>query len=138
MANRKITINKENAVFIDIKSAVSIAMFDSEISRYDGSIDVDVRRAVVYNKIVFENMLKRLFSYTNSRENNKPEMSEKDLNKVFNISQFSKEKVYSIENPDENTFAFLNDILDPNNKVRGYSEYILFSLFNHYLDYIKN
>ena len=47
-----------------------------------------------------------------------------------------KEKLYYIENPDEKTFEFLNEVL--NNKVKGYSEYILCTLLNQYFDYIKN
>ena len=30
------------------------------------------------------------------------------------------------------------DDIDKNKNVRGYSEYIIYSLFNHYFDYIKN
>lgn len=137
MANKKITLNnEEKAVFLDIKSAVSLAMFDSELSRYDGSIDFDVRRAVIYNKVVFENMIKRLFSYTACKDSKKYELNEKDLIKILNANP--NEKLYYIENPNEETFTFLIDILDQKKKIRGYSEYILFSLFNHYFDYIKN
>ena len=51
----------------------------------------------------------------------------------------SRERIYYIENPNEKTFEFLNDVLEKDKKkVRGYSEYILYSLFNHYFDYIKN
>lgn len=137
MANKKITLNnEEKAVFLDIKSAVSLAMFDSELSRYDGSIDFDVRRAVVYNKVVFENMIKRLFSYTACKDSKKYELKEKDLIKILNANP--NEKLYYIENLNEDTFTFLIDILDQKKKIRGYSEYILYSLFNHYFDYIKN
>jgi len=137
MANKKITLNnKEKAVFLDIKSAVSLAMFDSELSRFDGSIDIDVRRAVIYNKVVFENMIKRLFSYTSCRDGKKYVLKEKDLIKILNANP--NEKLYYIENPNEDTFTFLIDILDQKKKIRGYSEYILYSLFNHYFDYIKN
>ena len=51
---KKFKLKEEKAVFADIRSAISIAIFDSEISNYDGSIDTDVRRAVMYNKIVFK------------------------------------------------------------------------------------
>ena len=137
MANKKITLNnEEKAVFLDIKSAVSLAMFDSELSRFDGSIDFDVRRAVIYNKVVFENMIKRLFSYTSCKDSKKYELKEKDLMKLLNANP--NEKLYYIENLNEETFTFLIDILDQKKKIRGYSEYILFSLFNHYFDYIKN
>ena len=71
MSNKKFKLKEEKAVFADIRSAISIAIFDSEISNYDGSIDTDVRRAVMYNKIVFENLVKRLFSYYSSREDKK-------------------------------------------------------------------
>ena len=137
MANKKVTLNnEEKAVFLDIKSAVSLAMFDSELSRFDGSIDFDVRRAVIYNKVVFENMVKRLFSYTSCKDSKKYELKEKDLVKLLNANP--NEKLYYIENLNEETFTFLIDILDQKKKIRGYSEYILFSLFNHYFDYIKN
>ena len=137
MANKKITLNnEEKAVFLDIKSAVSLAMFDSELSRFDGSIDFDVRRAVIYNKVVFENMIKRLFSYTSCKDSKKYELKEKDLMKLLNANP--NEKLYYIENLNEETFTFLIDILDQKKKIRGYSEYILYSLFNHYFDYIKN
>lgn len=137
MANKRITLNnKEKAVFLDIKSAVSLAMFDSELSKYDGSIDFDVRRAVIYNKVVFENMIKRLFSYTACKDCKKYELKEKDLIKILNANP--NEKLYYIENPNEDTFTFLIDIFDQKKKIRGYSEYILYSLFNHYFDYIKN
>lgn len=139
MATKKITIKEENAVYVDIRSAVSIAMFDSELNRFDGSIDEDVRRAVMYNKIVFENLLKRMFSYCLSREDKKDKQKELSLIKVLKQETcISKERLYYIENPTENTFSFLNDVLDKNKKVRGYSEYILYSLLNHYFDYIKN
>ena len=116
------------------------AIFDSEISNYDGSVDTDVRRAVMYNKIVFENLVKRLFSYQASREDKKDKLKELSLIKMIknDTLSLSKERLYYIENPDEKTFEFLNDVLDKNKKVRGYSEYILYSLFNHYFDYIKN
>ncbi len=137
MANKKVTLNnEEKAVFLDIKSAVSLAMFDSELSRFDGSIDFDVRRAVIYNKVVFENMVKRLFSYTSCKDSKKYELKEKDLMKLLNANP--NEKLYYIENLNEETFTFLIDILDQKKKIRGYSEYILYSLFNHYFDYIKN
>lgn len=139
MANKKIMIKEEKAVFVDIRSAISIAMFDSEISRFDGSIDGDVRRAVMYNKIVFENLLKRLFSYCLSREDKKDKIKELSLVKVLKQeTSLSKERLYYIENPTLDTFSFLDDVLDKKKKVRGYSEYILYSLFNHYFDYIKN
>lgn len=136
MANKKITLNEEKAAFLDIKSAISLAMFDSELSRYDGSIDIDVRRAVIYNKVVFENMIKRLFSYAACKDCKKYVLKEKDIIKMLDANP--NEKLYYIESPNENTFNFLIDILDEKKKVRGYSEYVLYSLFNHYFDYIKN
>ena len=94
----------------------------------------------MYNKIVFENLVKRLFSYSNSREDKKDRLKELSLIKILknNTMSLSKERIYYIENPNDKTFEFLNDVLDENKKVRGYSEYILYSLFNHYFDYIKN
>ena len=53
-------------------------------------------------------------------------------------SNNKRERVYYIENPNEDTFNFLDDVLNKDKKVRGYSEYILYSLFNNYFDYIKN
>ena len=140
MSNKKFKLKEERAVLADIRAAISIAIFDSEINNYDGSVDTDVRRAVMYNKIVFENLVKRLFSYSNSREDKKDRLKELSLIKILknNTMSLSKERIYYIENPNEKTFEFLNDVLDENKKVRGYSEYILYSLFNHYFDYIKN
>lgn len=140
MIGKRITINEEKAVFADIKSAVSLAMFDSELSRYDGSIDTDVRRAVMYNKLVFENLVKRIFSYSQSKEGKKYNLNEKSVLEMLKkeATVMWKDKVYFVEEPTEETFYFLKDILDKDRKVRGYSEYILFSLFNHYMDYIKN
>ena len=140
MSNKKFKLKEERAVLADIRAAISIAIFDSEINNYDGSVDTDVRRAVMYNKIVFENLVKRLFSYSNSREDKKDRLKELSLIKILknNTMSLSKERIYYIENPNDKTFEFLNDVLDENKKVRGYSEYILYSLFNHYFDYIKN
>ncbi|ADK30125.1 hypothetical protein BP951000_0116 [Brachyspira pilosicoli 95/1000] len=132
-------IKEEKAVFADIRSAISISLFDSELNNFDGSIDMDVRRAVIYNKIVFENLSKRLLSYYASREDNRNKKKELSLIRTLKKeNSISKEKLYYLENPDENSFNFLDDVLDKNKNVRGYSEYIIYSLFNHYFDYIKN
>ncbi|MEI0531025.1 hypothetical protein R4I97_05650 [Brachyspira pilosicoli] len=139
MSNKKFMIKEEKAVFADIRSAISISLFDSELNNFDGSIDMDVRRAVIYNKIVFENLSKRLFSYYASREDNRNKKKELSLIRALKKENtISKEKLYYLENPDENSFNFLDDVLDKNKNVRGYSEYIIYSLFNHYFDYIKN
>ncbi|AFR70745.1 hypothetical protein R4M03_09145 [Brachyspira pilosicoli] len=139
MSNKKFMIKEEKAVFADIRSAISISLFDSELNNFDGSIDMDVRRAVIYNKIVFENLSKRLLSYYASREDNRNKKKELSLIRTLKKeNSISKEKLYYLENPDENSFNFLDDVLDKNKNVRGYSEYIIYSLFNHYFDYIKN
>lgn len=139
MSNKKFMIKEEKAVFADIRSAISISLFDSELNNFDGSIDTDVRRAVIYNKIVFENLSKRLLSYYASREDNRNKKKELSLIRTLKKeNSISKEKLYYLENPDENSFNFLDDVLDKNKNVRGYSEYIIYSLFNHYFDYIKN
>ena len=139
MSNKKFMIKEEKAVFADIRSAISISLFDSELNNFDGSIDMDVRRAVIYNKIVFENLTKRLLSYYASREDNRNKKKELSLIRTLKKeNSISKEKLYYLENPDENSFNFLDDVLDKNKNVRGYSEYIIYSLFNHYFDYIKN
>lgn len=141
MSSKKFKLKEEKAVFADIKSAISIAIFDNEINNYDGSVDTDVRRAVMYNKIVFENLVKRLFSYQASREDKKDRLKELSIIKMIKNESnlISRERIYYIENPNEKTFEFLNDVLEKDKKkVRGYSEYILYSLFNHYFDYIKN
>lgn len=139
MSNKKFMIKEEKAVFADIRSAISISLFDSELNNFDGSIDMDVRRAVIYNKIVFENLSKRLLSYYASREDNRNKKKELYLIRTLKKeNSISKEKLYYLENPDENSFNFLDDVLDKNKNVRGYSEYIIYSLFNHYFDYIKN
>ena len=95
----------------------------------------------MYNKIVFENLVKRLFSYQASREDKKDRLKELSIIKMIKNESnlISRERIYYIENPNEKTFEFLNDVLEKDKKkVRGYSEYILYSLFNHYFDYIKN
>ena len=139
MSNKKFMIKEEKAVFADIRSAISISLFDSELNNFDVSIDMDVRRAVIYNKIVFENLSKRLLSYYASREDNRNKKKELSLIRTLKKeNSISKEKLYYLENPDENSFNFLDDVLDKNKNVRGYSEYIIYSLFNHYFDYIKN
>lgn len=139
MSNKKFMIKEEKAVFADIRSAISISLFDSELNNFDGSIDMDVRIAVIYNKIVFENLSKRLLSYYASREDNRNKKKELSLIRTLKKeNSISKEKLYYLENPDENSFNFLDDVLDKNKNVRGYSEYIIYSLFNHYFDYIKN
>ncbi|MBW5377345.1 hypothetical protein E6A45_01665, partial [Brachyspira pilosicoli] len=135
MSNKKFMIKEEKAVFADIRSAISISLFDSELNNFDGSIDMDVRRAVIYNKIVFENLSKRLLSYYASREDNRNKKKELSLIRTLKKeNSISKEKLYYLENPDENSFNFLDDVLDKNKNVRGYSEYIIYSLFNHYFD----
>ena len=139
MSNKKFMIKEEKAVFADIRSAISISLFDSELNNFDGSIDMDVRRAVIYNKIVFENLSKRLLSYYASREDNRNKKKELSLIRTLKKeNSISKEKLYYLENTEENSFNFLDDVLDKNKNVRGYSEYIIYSLFNHYFDYIKN
>ena len=132
MYGKKFKIKEEKATILDIKSAVSIALFNG--------LDTDVRRAITYNKIIFEDLSKRLFSYYNSREDKKNKLKEISLVRALkkNSNLLNKERIYYIENPNLNTFEFLDDVLDKEKKVRGYSEYILFSLFNNYFDYIKN
>lgn len=140
MQSKKFKIKEEKATILDIKSAVSIALFNGELNNKDIELDTDVRRAITYNKIIFEDLSKRLFSYYNSREDKKNKLKEISLVRALkkNPNLLSKERIYYIENPNLNTFEFLGDVLDKEKKVRGYSEYILFSLFNNYFDYIKN
>ena len=140
MQIKKFKIKEEKATILDIKSAVSIALFNGELNNKDIELDTDVRRAITYNKIIFEDLSKRLFSYYNSREDKKNKLKEISLVRALkkNPNLLSKERIYYIENPNLNTFEFLGDVLDKEKKVRGYSEYILFSLFNNYFDYIKN
>ena len=140
MQSKKIKINEEKATVLDIKSVVSIALFNGELNSRDIEMDTDVRRAITYNKIIFEDLSKRLFSYYNSRADKKNKLKEISLIRALkkNPNLLNKEKIYYIENPNDKTFEFLNDVLDKEKKVRGYSEYILFSLFNNYFDYIKN
>ena len=140
MYGKKFKIKEEKATILDIKSAVSIALFNGEFNNKDIELDTDVIRAITYNKIIFEDLSKRLFSYYNSRENKKNKLKEISLVRALkkNPNLLNKERIYYIENPNLNTFEFLDDVLDKEKKVRGYSEYILFSLFNNYFDYIKN
>ena len=140
MQSKKFKIKEEKATILDIKSAVSIALFNGEFNNKDIELDTDVRRAITYNKIIFEDLSKRLFSYYNSREDKKNKLKEISLVIALkkNPNLLNKERIYYIENPNLNTFEFLDDVLDKEKKVRGYSEYILFSLFNNYFDYIKN
>lgn len=139
MYGKKFKIKEEKATILDIKSAVSIALFNGELNNKDIELDTDVRRAITYNKIIFEDLSKRLFSYYNSREDKKNKLKEISLIRALKKNpNLLKERIYYIENPNLNTFEFLDDVLDKEKKVRGYSEYILFSLFNNYFDYIKN
>ena len=140
MQSKKFKIKEEKATILDIKSAVSIALFNGELNNKDIELDTDVRRAITYNKIIFEDLSKRLFSYYNSREDKKNKLKEISLVRALkkNPNLLNTERIYYIENPNLNTFEFLDDVLDKEKKVRGYSEYILFSLFNNYFDYIKN
>ena len=136
--SKRFKIREEKAVFVDIKSAVSIALFDIND---DVNMDDDVRKAVMYNSVVFEDLMKRLFSYQASREDRKDKAKEKSLIKMIQKdikTDNKRDRVYYIENPNEDTFNFLDDVLSKDKKVRGYSEYILYSLFNNYFDYIKN
>ena len=139
MQSKKFKIKEEKATILDIKSAVSIALFNGELNNKGIELDTDVRRAITYNKIIFEDLSKRLFSYYNSREDKKNKLKEISLVRALkkNPNLLNKERIYYIENPNLNTFEFLDDVLDKEKKVRGYSEYILFSLFNNYFDYIK-
>ncbi len=136
--SKRFKIREEKAVFVDIKSAISIALFDMND---DVNMDDDVKKAVMYNSVVFEDLIKRLFSYQASREDRKDKVKERSLIKMLQKdikSNNKRERVYYIENPNEDTFNFLDDVLNKDKKVRGYSEYILYSLFNNYFDYIKN
>ncbi len=140
MQSKKIKIKEEKAAILDIKSAASIVIFNGDLNNKDIELDTDVRRAITYNKIIFEDLSKRLFSYYNSREDKKNKLKEISLIRALkkNPNLLNKERVYYIENPNTQIFEFLNDVLNKEKKVRGYSEYILFSLFNNYFDYIKN
>ncbi len=140
MQSKKFKIKEEKATILDIKSAASIVLFNGDLNNKDIELDTDVRRAITYNKIIFEDLSKRLFSYYNSREDKKNKLKEISLIRALkkNPKLLNKERVYYIENPDIKTFEFLSDVLNKEKKVRGYSEYILFSLFNNYFDYIKN
>lgn len=140
MQSKKFKIKEEKATILDIKSAASIVLFNGDLNNKDIELDTDVRRAITYNKIIFEDLSKRLFSYYNSREDKKNKLKEISLIRALkkNSKLLNKERVYYIENPDIKTFEFLSDVLNKEKKVRGYSEYILFSLFNNYFDYIKN
>ena len=136
--SKRFKIREEKAVFVDIKSAISIALFDMND---DVNMDDDVKKAVLYNSVVFEDLIKWLFSYQVSREDRKDKVKERSLIKMLQKdikSNNKRERVYYIENPNEDTFNFLDDVLNKDKKVRGYSEYILYSLFNNYFDYIKN
>ena len=137
MQSKKFKIKEEKATILDIKSAVSIALFNGELNNKGIELDTDVRRAITYNKIIFEDLSKRLFSYYNSREDKKNKLKEISLVRALkkNPNLLNKERIYYIENPNLNPFEFLDDVLDKEKKVRGY---ILFSLFNNYFDYIKN
>ena len=130
MYGKQFKIKEEKATILDIKSAVSIALFNGELNNKDIELDTDVRRAITYNKIIFEDLTKRLFSYYNSREDKKNKLKEISLIRALkkNPNLLNKERIYYIENPNLNTFEFLDDVLDKEKKVRGYSEYILFSL----------
>ena len=76
MYGKKFKIKEEKATILDIKSAVSIALFNGELNNKDIELDTDVRRAITYNKIIFEDLSKRLFSYYNSREDKKNKLKE--------------------------------------------------------------
>ena len=76
MQSKKFKIKEEKATILDIKSAVSIALFNGEFNNKDIELDTDVRRAITYNKIIFEDLSKRLFSYYNSREDKKNKLKE--------------------------------------------------------------
>ena len=49
MQSKKFKIKEEKATILDIKSAVSIALFSGELNNRDIEIDTDVRRAITYN-----------------------------------------------------------------------------------------
>ena len=53
--SKKFKIREEKAVFVDIKSAISIALFDMND---DVNMDDDVKKAVLYNSVVFEDLIK--------------------------------------------------------------------------------
>ncbi len=141
MVNKKLMINGEKAVLADIKSAVSIAFFDEELSRFEGSIDEHVKRAVIYNKVVVENLIKRIFSAHMHIENNDEDIKQKQIQLRGMFYHDSEYKGYSkiyYADLEKELFSFVKDICDENKQVRSYSEYIIYSLINHYFDYIKN
>ncbi len=137
MVNKKITINGEPAILLDMEKACSLAFFDETIAAYDGSIDIDVKRAVIYNKVVVENLIKRIFSAHMHMEDEtiikKKQIRLRDI--LDEEGGYSKIYYADLENSD---MTFLEDVCDDDRNLRSYSEYIIYSLVNHYFDYIKN
>ncbi len=137
MVNKKIMINGQPAVFMNMEQALSLAFFDEIMESYDGSIDIDVKRSIIYNKVVVENLIKRIFSaqmHTQDEETIKK--NQKRLRDALDLDGgYSKIYYADLVNGD---MKFLEDICDENKSIRTYSEYIIHSLVNHYLDYIKN
>ncbi len=137
MVNKKFMINGQPAVMLDMEQAYSLAFFDETVAAYDGSIDIDVKRAVIYNKVVVENLIKRIFSahmHTENEENIKK--NQLRLRESLEI-EGGYSKIYYV-NFETGDLSFLEDVCDENKSLRTYSEYIIHSLVNHYFDYVKN
>ncbi len=137
MVNKKIMINGQPAVLLDMEKAYSLAFFDETVAAYDGSIDIDVKRAVVYNKVVIENLIKRIFSAHMHMED-KEIVKKKQIRLRDGLNEdggYSKIYYADLETSD---LSFLEDVCDDSKNLRSYSEYIIYSLVNHYFDYIKN
>lgn len=137
MVNKKIMINGQPAILLDYEKAYSLAFFDEAIANYDGSIDIDVKRAVIYNKVVVENLIKRIFSAQMHTED-KDTIKKNQLRLRDALDEEGGYSKIYYANFEEGDLSFLEEVCEDNKSMRSYSEYIIHSLVNHYFDYIKN
>jgi hypothetical protein len=140
MEPKTLTINGERAVLMDVKAAVSLAYYDGAAdSETKALTDTDVSRAIKYNEVVTGNTFKRILGY-NSKPGAKRIAKEKALASVFktHTSVGPRERIYFADNPRPEQFFFLDDILDPTRRVRGYTEYILYAIVTHFQHYNRN
>ncbi len=141
MVNKKLMIKGQRGVLADIKSAVSIAFFDDEMSRFDGSIDENVKRAVTYNKVVIDNLIQRLFSIYSLAENDRESVKKKEIelkNILYGKFVCKEYNKLFYAKYDEKLLSFLQSICINNEKVKSYDKYVISLLLEHYFDYTKN
>ncbi|MBI4977416.1 MAG: hypothetical protein HZC28_08045 [Spirochaetes bacterium] len=134
-----VKINGEKASYMDAKSAVALYNSGGMAERDAVCSDENVRRATRYNEVVFANMVKRIIAYASGNTEHTDEQAsalEQLCRRELSLNNRDKVMITDKLTPDH--YGFLGPVLDPSVTVRGYTEYILFSVIQHYYHYTRN